>query len=162
MCPRAGGGTMSTLSEASLQRSLRRLRLRHAMRLPLFIGRRLLFLVPQIFLISFITFALVRLLPGDPARFQLGPLAPESAVEALRQKLHLDLSIAQQYGLWLRNALKGDFGSSWSQGTDVGDDLLHRIPVTLELIFLSLAMVFLVLVPLAIVTASRSRGGIVT
>jgi ABC-type dipeptide/oligopeptide/nickel transport system permease component len=131
------------------------------MRLPLFIGRRLLFLIPQIFLISFITFALVRLLPGDPARFQLGPLAPESAVEALRQKLHLDLSIPQQYGLWLRNALKGDFGNSWSQGTDVGDDLLHRIPVTLELIFLSLAMVFLILVPLAIITASRSRSWIV-
>jgi ABC-type dipeptide/oligopeptide/nickel transport system permease component len=152
---------MSTLSETPAQRSLRGLRLRHTLRLPLFIGRRLLFLIPQIFLISFITFALVRLLPGDPARFQLGPLAPESAVEALRQKLHLDLPIRQQYALWLGNALKGDFGTSWSQGTDVGDDLLHRIPVTLELIFLSLAMVFLVLVPLAIVTASRSRGWIV-
>ena len=71
----------------------------------IYIGRRLLFLMPQVFLISFITFALVRLLPGDPARFQLGPLAPEEAVEALRRKLHLDLSIPQQYVIWLQHVL---------------------------------------------------------
>jgi peptide/nickel transport system permease protein len=153
---------MSTLlPDAAADRALRRLRLRHALRVPIYIGRRLLFLVPQVFLISFITFALVRLLPGDPARFQLGPLAPEEAVEALRRKLHLDLSIPQQYVLWLGNALHGDFGTSWSQGTDVADDLLHRIPVTLELIVLSLLVVFLMLVPLAIVTASRSRNWLV-
>ena len=131
------------------------------MRLPFYIGRRVLFLVPQVSLISFITFALVRLLPGDPARLSLGPLAPEEAVEALRRKLHLDLSIPQQYLIWLSKALSGDFGTSWSQGTEVGDDLLHRIPVTLELIFLSLLVVFLVLVPLAIITASRTRNSAV-
>jgi ABC-type dipeptide/oligopeptide/nickel transport system permease component len=152
---------MSATSEAPVKQSLHRLRLRHALRFPLYIGRRLLFLVPQVFLISFITFALVRLLPGDPARFQLGPLAPESAVEALREKLHLDLPIPEQYMVWLSHALKGDFGISWSQGTNVGDDLLHRIPVTLELIFLALSMVFLILVPLAILTASRSRSQLV-
>ena len=150
--------TMSTLPNAAASRALRRLRLAHALRLPLYIGRRVLFLVPQVLLISFITFALVRLLPGDPARFQLGPLAPEEAVEALRRKLHLDLSIPRQYAIWLKHALSGDFGTSWSQGTDVGEDLLHRIPVTLELIFLSLLVVFLVLVPLAIITASRTRN----
>ena len=42
-----------------------------------YIGRRLLVLVPQLFLISIITFTLVRMLPGDPARLELGPLAPE-------------------------------------------------------------------------------------
>lgn len=141
--------------------ALRRLRRAHALRVPLYIGRRILFLVPQVFLISFITFALVRLLPGNPARFQLGPLAPEEAVDALQQKLHLNLSIPNQYMIWLHHALEGDFGSSWSQGTNVGDDLLHRIPVTLELIFLSLITVFLVLVPLAIITASRTRNWIV-
>src|SRR5713226_2278262 len=114
---------MSTPSNTATSRALRRLRVAHALRLPLYIGRRVLFLVPQVFLISFITFALVRLLPGDPARFQLGPLAPEQAVEALRRKLRLDLSIPQQYGIWLQHALHGDFGSSWSQGTDVGEDL---------------------------------------
>ena len=111
---------MSTQLDVAASRALRRVRLAHAMRLLRYIGRRILFLVPQILLISFITFALVRLLPGDPARFQLGPLAPEEAVEALRRKLHLDLSIPQQYAIWLKHTLSGDFGTSWSQGTDVG------------------------------------------
>ena len=86
---------MSTQLDVAASRVLRRVRLAHALRLPRYIGRRILFLVPQVLLISFITFALVRLLPGDPARFQLGPLAPEEAVEAPRRKLHLDLSIPQ-------------------------------------------------------------------
>jgi ABC-type dipeptide/oligopeptide/nickel transport system permease component len=149
---------MSTQPDMAASRALRRVRLAHALRLARYIGRRILFLVPQVLLISFITFAIVRLLPGDPARFQLGPLAPEEAVEALRRKLHLDLSIPQQYVIWLKHTLSGDFGTSWSQGTDVGEDLLHRIPVTLELIFLSLLVVFVVLVPLAIITASRTRN----
>ena len=114
-------------------------------------------LAPQIILISFITFALVRLLPGDPARLALGPLAPDAAVAALRTKMRLDLPIPYQYVQWLGAALSGDFGNSWVNGTRVADDLVHRIPVTLELIALSLIAVGLVLVPLAIVTASQSR-----
>jgi ABC-type dipeptide/oligopeptide/nickel transport system permease component len=147
----------SDVKQAMARRSRQRL-LGHRLRLPLYIARRLVFLIPQILLISFITFALVRLLPGDPARLALGPLAPEAAVNALRGKMHLDLSIWRQYLLWLDRALHGDFGGSWSNGTQVGEDLLQRIPVTLELIILSLISIALILVPLAIVTASRSRG----
>ena len=118
----------------------------------------MIFLLPQLFLISFITFVLVRLLPGDPARLALGPLAPEAAVENLRLKMHLGRPILEQYAIWLKNALNGDFGSSWVNGTAVGEDLVHRIPVTLELICLALLLIFLVLVPLAIVTASHSKN----
>jgi ABC-type dipeptide/oligopeptide/nickel transport system permease component len=148
-------------AQRAAARRLRRQLLRHRLRLPLYIARRLVFLVPQILLISFITFALVRLLPGDPARLALGPLAPQAAVDALRAKMHLDLPIWRQYLVWLDRALHGDFGGSWSNGTQVGQDLLQRIPVTLELIILSLVAVAVVLVPLAIVTASRSRSRIV-
>ena len=146
---------------AQRARTVRRQRFGHAMRFPLYIGRRVALLVPQIALISFITFALVRLLPGDPARLALGPLAPDAAVAALRAKMHLDLPIPQQYLQWLAAALSGDFGSSWVNNTRVGDDLLHRIPVTLELIVLSLLAVALILVPLAIVTAGHSRHPLV-
>lgn len=131
------------------------------MRFTLFIARRIAFLVPQVLLISFITFALVRLLPGDPARLALGPLAPPSAVTALRQSMYLDRPIPTQYVIWLKNALEGNFGNSWVNGTAVGDDLVQRIPVTLELIFLALLVVAVVLVPLAIMTASRSRNRVV-
>lgn len=131
------------------------------MRFTVYIGRRLLFLVPQIFLISFITFVLVRLLPGDPARLALGPLAPEEAVATLRTQMFLDRPIPEQYVIWVRKAFAGDFGGSWVNGTQVADDLVQRIPVTIELIGLALIVVFLILVPLAIVTASRSRSRIV-
>ena len=68
------------------------------MRFAVYLGRRFLFLIPQIVLISFITFILVRMLPGNPARMSLGPLAPESAVEALRARWLLDRPIFEQYG----------------------------------------------------------------
>jgi peptide/nickel transport system permease protein len=134
---------------------------KRVMRSTIYIGRRFLFLVPQIFLISLITFALVRLLPGDPARLSLGPLAPEDAVQVLRVKMNLDKPIFEQYLIWLGNAFRGDFGASWVNNTQVADDLVQRIPVTLELLVLSLLIVFLVLVPLAIITASRTRNRVV-
>ena len=131
------------------------------MRFAAYLGLRFLFLIPQIALISFITFVLVRMLPGNPARMSLGPLAPESAVEALREKWLLDRPIFEQYGAWLEKAFTGDLGESWVNNTYVLDDLIQRIPVTIEIIALALIMVFLFLVPLAIVTAARTKNRIV-
>jgi ABC-type dipeptide/oligopeptide/nickel transport system permease component len=131
------------------------------MRFAAYLGLRFLFLIPQIVLISFITFVLVRMLPGNPARMSLGPLAPESAVEALREKWLLDRPIFEQYGAWLEKAFAGDLGESWVNNTYVLDDLIQRIPVTIEIIALSLIMVFLFLVPLAIITAARTKNRIV-
>lgn len=131
------------------------------MRFAAYLGLRFVFLIPQIVLISFITFILVRMLPGNPARMSLGPLAPESAVEALREKWLLDRPIFEQYGAWLEKAFTGDLGESWVNNTEVLDDLIQRIPVTIEIITLALIMVFLFLVPLAIITASRTKNRIV-
>lgn len=131
------------------------------MRFAAYLGLRFLFLIPQVVLISFITFVLVRMLPGNPARMSLGPLAPESAVEALREEWLLDRPIFVQYGAWLEKAFSGDLGESWVNNTQVIDDLIHRIPVTIEIITLALIFVFLVLAPLAIVTASRTKNRIV-
>lgn len=127
------------------------------MRVALYMGRRFLLLVPQVLLISFITFVLVRLLPGDPARLQLGPLAPETAVQALRERLLLDQPLLTQYFAYLGRLAEGDFGRSWVNGTPVSQDLIERVPVTLELIIISLLVVFLVLAPLAVITASAAR-----
>ena len=131
------------------------------MRFAAYLGLRFLFLIPQIVLISFVTFVLVRMLPGNPARMSLGPLAPESAVEALRSKWLLDRPIFEQYTAWLEKAFTGDLGESWVNNTMVLDDLIYRIPVTIEIIVLALIMVFLFLVPLAIITASRTKNRIV-
>src|SRR6202008_59768 len=98
-----------------------------------YVSRRLLILIPQLFLISIITFILVRMLPGDPARLELGPLAPEEGVEVLRQQLRLDKPLPEQYVAYLQRLLQGDFGRSWVNSSSVAQDLLVRAPATLEL-----------------------------
>jgi ABC-type dipeptide/oligopeptide/nickel transport system permease component len=131
------------------------------MRTWLYIGRRLVLVIPQMLLISVVTFILVRLLPGDPARLELGPLAPASGVTALRKQMHLDESLPQQYYWYLNSLLHGDFGRSWVNQTSVSADLAQRIPATLELMMWGMLLVLVVLVPLGVMTASR-KGGLIT
>jgi peptide/nickel transport system permease protein len=123
-----------------------------------YVGRRLAFLLPQLFLISVVTFILIRMLPGDPARLELGPLAPQAGVDALRQQLHLDRPIPEQYVVYVGRILHLDFGRSWVTGSSVASDMSNRIPATMELIALGLLVVLLVHVPLGIITASRGGG----
>ncbi|MCL2428397.1 MAG: ABC transporter permease [Alphaproteobacteria bacterium] len=120
--------------------------------------RRLLLLVPQMFLISVITFVLVRMLPGDPARLELGPLAPQAGVDLLRKQMRLDEPLPQQYIAYLERLLHGDFGRSWVNASAVSQDLLVRVPATLELISAGMLLVFLVMVPIALVSANPSGG----
>jgi ABC-type dipeptide/oligopeptide/nickel transport system permease component len=123
-----------------------------------YIGRRLLVVVPQLFLISVITFGLVRMLPGDPARLELGPLAPQAGVELLRHQLRLDEPLPQQYIAYVERLLHGDFGRSWVNSSEVSSDLLIRAPATLELIIAGMLIVLVVMVPIALLSASPSRG----
>lgn len=131
------------------------------MSVAVYIARRLVLLVPQMLLISVVTFVLIRMLPGDPARLQLGPLAPQEGVDLLRKQLRLDQSVFQQYIAYLGRLFHGDFGRSWVNQSAVSADLGSRIPATLELILFGLLVVLVVLVPLGAVTSARA-GGLVT
>lgn len=131
------------------------------MRVWVYVLRRFALLVPQVFLISIVTFVLIRMLPGDPARLQLGPLASQAAVNDLRHELRLDQSLPQQYLAYLERLVHGDFGSSWVNHSSVASDLSQRIPATLELIGYGLLVVLIVLVPLGIITSTRG-GGLIT
>lgn len=122
--------------------------------------KRILLVIPQMVLISVATFVLIRMLPGDPARLQLGPMASDEGVAALREKLRLDESIPSQYMAYLERLFQGDLGRSWVSSTNVSEDLLERIPATLELIAFGMLLVALFLVPLGIVTAVRGGGPI--
>ena len=130
------------------------------MRIGFYIVRRLLIAIPQMLLISVVTFTLIRMLPGDPARLQLGPYASEEGVQLLRQQMHLNGSIPEQFAYYLSSIMHGDFGNSWTNGTAVSDDLASRLPATLELITFGLIFILVVLLPLGAITASRG-GGIV-
>lgn len=124
----------------------------------LYVLRRVLLVIPQMLLISIVTFALVRMLPGDPARLQVGPFAPQSVVDRLRAEQRLDEPVHVQYLAYLKNIATGDLGESWVNRSDVLTDLRERVPATLELMTLALILMLAVLLPLGVLTASRGGG----
>jgi ABC-type dipeptide/oligopeptide/nickel transport system permease component len=121
--------------------------------------RRLFFVVPQLVGITFITFLLIQLVPGDPARLMLGPLASEETIHLLRNHMGLNRSWPEQYGLYVWHAMHGDLGSSWQSGNPVAKDLRQRLPATLELITYSLLLAVSIAIPLG-VRAARKPGKI--
>jgi peptide/nickel transport system permease protein len=121
------------------------------------IARRLIFAIPLLFIVSFLSFFLVSLSPTDPARVIMGPYASDAEVEAKRLELHLDDSIFGQYWRWLKGALHGDLGSSIVGGGEVTRQLNARLEATLSLVIMSLGFVAILGVGLGIVSAVRGR-----
>lgn len=98
-----------------------------------FLIRRLLLTIPILFIVSILCFSLINLIPGDPATVILGPEAPASAKEQMRERLGLDEPIPIQYFEWLGGVLRGDLGESLIDQSPVLDEILRRAPVTIEL-----------------------------
>lgn len=143
--------------QASLVRLRRRLRLSGYAG---FFLRRLIAFVPLVLGISIVSFFLIRLIPGDPARALAGSLQYEEAIEAIRQRMGLDQPIIVQYFIYLKGALTGDLGSSWFTGQPVLTDLANRAPATLELITYGLLWAVMIGLLLGVVGA-LNRGGVV-
>ncbi|MEA2782214.1 MAG: peptide/nickel transport system permease protein [Rhodospirillaceae bacterium] len=122
-----------------------------------FVLRRPLQLLPVLIGISFVTFVLVQLTPGDPIRIMLGPRATESAIAAVRARYGLDQPLLVQYGYYMLNLLRADFGQSLAFRTSVIDVILQRLLPTVFLLAYGLAMSILLTLGLAI-AAARSRG----
>lgn len=123
-----------------------------------YIIKRLLAFIPLLFGISLVTFFLIRLLPGDPARVLAGSTHYEEAIEAIRQRMGLDQPIPVQYGIYLGNLLRGDLGDSWFTGKPVASDLAARAPATLELITYGLLVSIVIGFFLGVVGALNSGG----
>ncbi len=126
--------------------------------------RRLLTRLPRLvgtlLAVSFLTFMLTSLLPGDPALTILGENASDEQIAALRDDLGLDDPLPERYVVWLGDALQGDLGVSYRTGQDVTEAIRERLPVTIELGLVSLAMSLLVSIPLAIWSAYRAGGAL--
>ena len=99
-----------------------------------YIGKRLLGFIPLLFGISIVTFILIRLLPGDPAQTLAGSSPYEGVVEGIREHMGLNEPIHIQYFIYLKNILHGDLGKSWFTGKPVIEDMVIRLPATIELI----------------------------
>jgi ABC-type dipeptide/oligopeptide/nickel transport system permease component len=123
-----------------------------------YIGRRLIFVGPQLVGILLVSFLLLKLIPGDPAVMMLGPFATDEGLARLRSELGLDRSVFEQFGLYLWRVLHGDLGSSWQTTMPVTSDLAQRFPATLELVTLSLLLALLIGVPLGVAGAKNKTG----
>jgi peptide/nickel transport system permease protein len=110
-----------------------------------------------LWLVVTITFALVRLAPGDAAALLIPPGASAEDVARLRSELGLDQPVAVQYARWIGNLLRGDLGESFALRRPVADVLRDALPVSLGLGLASIALTFAVGVPVGIVQAAR-RG----
>lgn len=96
-----------------------------------FIVRRLLALIPLMLIVSFLVFSLVIFLPGDPAAaIAGGPEATPEKIEEVRTQLGLDKPIVVQYWNWLKDALRGDLGTSLYTDRSVTDEIKRRFPIT--------------------------------
>ncbi len=121
--------------------------------------RRLVLGLPALLGVVIVSFALTRLLPGDPAVYFAGAAPTPEAIADLRKTLLLDRPITQQFAAYLADLTHGDLGRSLVTGQPVLKDLAARLPATLELTVTALALALIIAVPLGVAGAMRKGGG---
>ena len=120
------------------------------------VGKRLIQIIIVLFGISFFTFGLTYLSPGDPAEIMLtecGNLPTPELLEQTRKELGLDKPFLVQYGNWVKGVLTGDMGMSYSMKAPVIDELTSCFGPTLKLAVASMVLMLVVSIPLGIVSA---------
>jgi len=126
-----------------------------------YVIRRILYLFPVLIGVSLITFVLMRMIPGDVAQVALGTNANEESLSEFRTAYGLNEPLFDwkppfgQYGQWVGGLLKGDFGKSYYYRTEVRDDLAQRLPVTLELMIMAMAVMIVLAIPAGIIAGVR-------
>lgn len=112
-----------------------------------YIVKRIMQIIPVLFIVTIMVFVLIRMIPGDPARLMLGEKATQAAVDALRLKLGLDEPLLTQYWIFIKGLLTLDLGDSLVYGVPVADLLVNRFPVTLTLTLFSSLLALLFSIP---------------
>jgi len=137
-----------------------------------YIIRRLLLVIPTLFLVSVLVFLMIRLIPGDIVVLMLRSRGHPSLTDraALEQELGFDVPVLKQYGRWVgvvrdrdgsfSGVLQGDLGDSLWKHTPVVDEIVDRVPVSLELGILAMLLLLIISLPIGIYSAIRqdSRG----
>src|SRR5215831_16866020 len=122
-----------------------------------YILRRLLQIIPTVLMITLVVFVMMHSIPGDPVVSLLGDAYTEEDAVRVREAYGLDRSVLVQYAIWLGKMVQGDWGTSILSGRPVLQDVLVRLPVTLELIVLSMGVALVIAIPAAIVGALRQN-----
>ena len=118
--------------------------------------RRLLLVIPVMLGVTFIVFFVMRVVPGDPAEAQLGEFATPEQTAALREEYDLDRPLPEQYLRWVGGLATFDLGLSLRGSREpVADQIVDRLPVTLELAVLSIMVALLIGVPTGVISAVK-------
>ncbi|MDR7549303.1 MAG: ABC transporter permease [Armatimonadota bacterium] len=120
-----------------------------------YIAKRLLLTVPVIFGVAFVVFAMVRIVPGDPAQIIAGETATKEFVEAIRKDLGLDRPLMEQFVTFMASLVRGDLGRSIRSKAPVSEELWARIPNTVRLTVAGLVVAVSVGVTAGVVSAIR-------
>lgn len=123
-----------------------------------YILRRILSSIPVLIGILFVTFALARLIPGDPCRAILGEKATEAVCAEFNERHGLNEPIYVQFGTYVSEILRGDLGVSFRFGIPVTQLIVERLPTTLELSITAMAFSVIVGIPLGIISAVRHNS----
>jgi len=112
-------------------------------------------IIPVLLGVSIVVFFMVRMIPGDPAHIILGQQATPAQVQQVRENMGLDKPIIVQYGLFLKDALRGDLGDSIVTGRPVTTELMVRLPATFELTAFAMLIAVLVGIPVGVISAVK-------
>ena len=120
-----------------------------------FLPRRLLQLIPTLFLVSVMIFMLQQLLPGDPALVMAGEEKDPEVIEQIRKQYRLDQPLPVQYLYWIGGVLQGDLGESMRIKQPVASLIADKLPVTLQLATMAMGFALLIGIPAGILSAVK-------
>jgi len=119
------------------------------------IARRLLGALPNLAGVIVVTFLLTRALPGDPAAYFAGGAATQEAVAQVRAQLGLDKPLVEQFFRYVADLAHGELGTSLTTGQPVLQELLSRLPASIEMVLLALTLACAIALPLGVLAATR-------
>ncbi len=124
------------------------------MRFPLYLLRRLLWLIPVVLIVIFMVFVISRILPGNPIYLMIGSRRmTEEGIARLMHEMGLDQPLLVQFKMYLTGVLHGDLGYAWHTNNPVSTDILTRFPATVELTLVAMSLSVLIGIPLGVAAA---------
>jgi peptide/nickel transport system permease protein len=123
-----------------------------------FFVRRLLTALPTLFIITVMVFTIQRMLPGDPALILAGEERDPQVIAYLREVYRLDEPVVVQYGAWLGQVVQGNLGQSMRTRQPVRELIAEKLPVTLQLASLSIAIAIIIAIPAGVIAAVYRRS----
>lgn len=120
--------------------------------------RRVVVMIPQVFVLSIIVFALAQAMPGDPFTGLITPQTDPAVIENLREQAGLNDPIPVQYVRWLGNAVQGDFGQSYTYKIPVSSIIGQRAGNTVLLSLLSFILTYLIAIPLGMLAGRYNNS----